>query len=301
MKALRLGIFLFSIIFLVLLSWVFLDSSKEKEVISPLAKIINNIPIVSGKSRLEKIVSASMEGAKGDYAIYIKNLKTGETYSQRENEVFDSASLYKLWVMGQVYRYIELGALDKDEVLTQDIKVLNEKFDISSDSAELKEGEISLTISEALNQMITISHNYAALLLAEKIKLSSIANFLKRDGFTHSSIGADGSAPKTTAHDIALFFEKVYKGEIIDKNYSSQMIELLKRQKLNNKIPRDLPEDVVVAHKTGELGYFTHDGGIVYGPKAEYIIVVLSKSNYPPGAVDRIAALSKAVYDYFNR
>ena len=78
------------------------------------------------------------------------------------------------------------------------------------------------------------------------------------------------------------------------------MLQLLKIQKLNNKIPRYLPKDTVVAHKTGELDPFTHDAGIVYTPNGNYIIVVLSKSDDPDLAENRIADISKNVFNYFQ-
>ena len=79
------------------------------------------------------------------------------------------------------------------------------------------------------------------------------------------------------------------------------MLDLLKKQKLNNKLPANLPEGVEIAHKTGEIGYFTHDAGIVYTSKGDYIIVVLSQSDMPSAAEDRIASISKNVYDYFQK
>jgi beta-lactamase class A len=54
-----------------------------------------------------------------------------------------------------------------------------------------------------------------------------------------------------------------------------------------------------MAHKTGELGQVSHDGGIVYTEKGDYIIVVLSESTLPKGAEERIANISKDVYAYF--
>jgi beta-lactamase class A len=145
--------------------------------------------------------------------------------------------------------------------------------------------------------MIQISHNYAALLLTEQEGLSNVQKFLSDYTFNESSVG---QPPKTTAADIAAFFEKAYKGELVDPVYSAKMIELLKGQKLNGKLPKYLPDSIDIAHKTGELDSFSHDAGIVFSPNADYIIVILTQSEYPPGAVERIAAVSQSVYDYFN-
>ena len=98
-----------------------------------------------------------------------------------------------------------------------------------------------------------------------------------------------------------MFFEKLYRGELADKETSAKLLDLLNRQKLNNKLPRHLPSGTVIAHKTGELGRVSHDAGIVYTDKGEYIIVVLTESSAPLGAEERIADISKNVYTYFNR
>ena len=79
------------------------------------------------------------------------------------------------------------------------------------------------------------------------------------------------------------------------------MMELLKNQKLNKKLPKYLPEGTVLAHKTGEIGWVSHDGGIVFQENGDYIIVVLSESSVPAGAEDRIAKISEAAYQYFSQ
>ncbi len=250
---------------------------------------------------LQEAVGSALEGTKGKYAIVIKNLKTSENYFQNENEVFDAGSLYKLWVMATVFKQIEEGKLTEDQVLSQSIEILNRKFGIDPELAELQEGGITQTVSLALGQMITISHNYSALLLTEKIRLSTVANFLKTNGFTLSKVGTGGDMPVTTASEMALFLEKLYNKELASEESTSKMIELLKKQKLNKKLPKYLPPGTTIAHKTGELGWFSHDAGIVYLEKGDYIIVILSESSSPAGAEERIAELSKAVYEYFSK
>jgi len=76
---------------------------------------------------------------------------------------YEPASLYKLWVLGAAFKQIKEGKLAPDEIISRDVKDLNEIFDIASDSAELTEGTVTMKISDAIEQMITVSHNYAAL------------------------------------------------------------------------------------------------------------------------------------------
>lgn len=249
---------------------------------------------------LEQKIKTELEGAKGTYAISIKNLRTDDKYNLNEGKTFDSGSLYKLWVMATVYKKIQNGEIKEDDEISEDIAALNRRFGIAEEDAELKEGGINMTYATALNQMITISHNYAALLLTDKIKLSSTRAFLQKNNFKASSVGTIEDLPTTTSSDMALFMEKLYKGELANPEYTVKMLDLLKKQKLNNKLPHYLPLGTIIAHKTGELGQVTHDVGIVYTPKGDYVMAVLSESESPKGAEDRIALVSKAVFEYFS-
>lgn len=266
-------------------------SSKIDEVKKAALFIIN-------KPTLQEVVASALEGSKGTYGIAIKNLKTQESYYLNEHKVFESASLYKLWIMAEAFEQIQNGKLSEDELLSEDVLVLNEEFNIDPNYAEMTNGEISLTVKNAINQMITISHNYSALLLTERIKISNVGNFLKKQGFTESKIGG---SPQTTPYDIALFFEKLYKGQLANKENTQKMIDVLKKQALNDKLPKYLPKGTLIAHKTGEIDFLSHDGGIVFTKKGDYIIVVMSESAFPSGAEERIAGISKKVYEYFGR
>lgn len=278
---------------------------SSDNIISPVVASIqesvdNSVKNISTlfSTGLRDTVDTSLTGTTGTYAVYIKNLKTGEQYSLHENREFLSASLYKLWTMGAVYTQIEEGKIAKDDVLSANIEDLNKQFGIASEEAELTDGSIKKTVDDAVEQMIVISHNYSALLLTSKIKLSSVRDFLSTYGFSHSTVGND--LPQTTAADIGKFYELLYNKKIVNEMYSDEMMARLKRQQLNDRIPELLPEGSVVAHKTGELYGFKHDAGIVFAPKGDYIFVVLSESDNPAAAAERIAQLSKAVYDYFE-
>lgn len=275
---------------------------REESLQTPIAlskKILFGISPTrtNPQKSLNDVVENSLLGTEGTYGIAIKNLKTKESYYKNEHRTFESASLYKLWVMATVFDQLQKGLLHEDDILSQNVQTLNDKFQIATENAELTDGVITLRISEALNKMITISDNYAALLLSEKVKLATVRKFLINHALTESTLGVP---PQTTAGDIALFLEKLYNAELANSTYSEEMIDLLKNQSLNNKLPKYLPENVVIAHKTGELGSVTHDAGIVFGGNGDYVLVILSQSDTPRAAEERIAGISKSVYDYFE-
>lgn len=245
-------------------------------------------PFITSESKgvkttpLGNIVSSILQGTEGKYGIFIKNLKTGENFSLKEDEKFESGSLYKLQLMVLIFEQIKQGKLSEDESLVADIADLNKFFEIPEEDAEFKEGVIQFSIKSALEQMITISHNYAAMALTKRVNAKNLTTPI---------------TPEETGN----FFEDLYNGKIIDGNYSRQMLELLSRQQINDRIPEFLPKEARVAHKTADLEYFEHDAGIVFSPKGDYIFVILTESKIPDAAGRKIAEISKAVYGYFNK
>lgn len=261
------------------------------------------------ESQLGDVVKGSLLGTKGSYGIVILNLKTGENYFQNETSIYEAASLYKLWVMATSFEQIKNGQMREADMINQDVNVLRKKFGISAPLEEAVNNEkkdekniISFTVGDALMQMITISDNDAALLLTDKVRLINISKFLEKQGFFSSRLGSGNKQPTTTPIEVALFLKRLYEGKIIDSMYSKKMLYLLRWQKLNTKIPKYLPENLFISHKTGELDEFNHDAGIVFAPKGDYILVVMSKSDIASRylAEERIAILSRDVYKYFN-
>lgn len=284
--------------------------SSSRELLSPLAKF-NPVD----EKLLEKAVQAQLTGTTGKYGIAVLNLKNNDSYFLNEHRKYKTGSLYKLWVMAVALEQIKKGTLRENDILSQDKDELYKKFGIDTPAPsgeaispaptlteeEKEANKITFSVGEAIEQMIIISDNDAALLLSERIRLINATSFLEKNSFSESKLGAASGYPTTTPYDIALFLKKLYKGELADKEYTEKMLTLLKRQRLNGKLPKYLPEGTVIAHKTGELDEFTHDAGIVYTQTGDYIIVVLSESDARAQAEERISNVSKAVYEYFTQ
>lgn len=254
----------------------------------------------SNSKELEKSVNQALEGTKGTYGIVIKNLKSGQYFALNEHRLFQPASIYKLWIMAIIRQQIQHGQLKENDTVSGDLAALNEEFYISPQDAEFNQGEMSFTVKSALHQMITISHNYASLILTSKIGLPAVEKFISDNKFYETKVGLNGDPPLTTPNDTALFFDKLYHQKLADETNSQEMLSLLKKQTLNYALPKYLPPSVEVAHKTGKIDSFTHDSGIVFLKEGDYIIVVFSETDSVPQAEERIALISKSVYDYFK-
>jgi hypothetical protein len=240
---------------------------------------------------LEEVIRSSLGDAVDSYGVVVKNLVTGAVGEVNPHKEFEAASLFKLWVMYEVYKQVELGLVDMDEELL--VTPYYASFDAGTLPVEICD---TLTVREALWAMIAYSDNTTGFLLRDKVGLASIHRDLQALGLTESALW-QGDAFSTAA-DMAAFLEMVVFGAAVSRDASREMLDLMLAQQVNDRLPALLPPGTEVAHKTGDLPEVAHDVGIVYAPQPTYIIAVLSERG---GEYEPIALLSRAVYDYFNR
>ena len=289
-------------------STIFSSNSKNDVIsilspLSPLQTIAHAVEKIN-ENALGDLTSEYLINDNEVYGVYIKNLATGQSYGYNENMVFETASLYKLWVMATTFQKISEDKLKISDTISGDLENFDKQLLISTNSLTTEESQskeerkISFSLENAIEKMITVSDNYAALSLVGKVGDKSINNFLDENGLLSSKFN---HPPTSTPSDIGLFYELLYQGKLVTPELSLQMMDILKRQKINDRIPKYLPEGTVVGHKTGELDEFKNDAGIVYSGKGDFIIVFFSKTKDPYIAAEKIAKFSKAVYDYFNK
>lgn len=257
---------------------------------------------VKNSSELEKIVQSELEGKVGEFAILIDSLdgKEAQRHSLNEDNIFPSASLYKLFLLSAAFRAIEEGRLKEDQTITASLPHLEETLgSVDFGYEEIEGDKISYKVSEILDRITRISDNYASIMLADKLGWDSLEEEARRVGARNTSFKSPIS---TTASDIALYLRSLYAGEIVSQNSSQKIIDLLSKAQINNRIPAQLPKEVKVAHKTGELSRVRHDAGIVFLEGKPYLIVLMSKDlKFENDGVEILANISGDVYEYFAK
>jgi beta-lactamase class A len=292
---------LFAILSLSIFSLFTILQKKERDnlinpIISSVSKSSQQVLSFFTKG-INQVISDSTANYQGTYSVVVIDLKSNQTYSLNPDRIYSSASLYKLWVMAATYQELNNGRIKKTDVFQDSVEDLNKSFSIASNEAELTTGNVKLTVQDALEKMITVSDNYSALLLTKRLGLPTINSFLRQEGLLHSKTS---QPPTTTASDIALFYNKLYNHELVSPTASSEMLDLLKRQQINDRIPKYLPANTISAHKTGELNTVKHDAGIVFTPKGDFILVMLSDTKDPKVAAENMAHLSESIYTNFT-
>ena len=254
---------------------------------------------------LKEKVTKALEGVSGRISIVLKDLsKDIWILKNDENRVFPSASTIKILIMIEALKQVEEGKFNLDEK----IKINgSDRVDYSIIS-ELDIEEY--TFKDLITLMIIISDNTATnvlidLLSVEKINIIAnnlgLKNTVLRRKMMDFESAKKGRENETCAMDMAIIMEKIYSNLVLTKEMCNLMIDILKRQKHDDSLRRYLCEDVVIAHKTGELNRLNHDIGIFYLEDIDYTLGV-----FITNAIDNLEAkrtigkISKIVYDYYN-
>jgi beta-lactamase class A len=254
---------------------------------------------------VQTIVQAALAGQRGTFGVAVRNLQTGETTILADHDFFPSGSLYKLAVMDEVFRRQQAGGLSLGDVLT----IQPSDMDETSDGEVLSVGQ-RVTVEQALEAMIEVSSNVAAHALADRVGWEPINQTMESLGLheTRLPVGAwrktvtdwRGQEASTSPVDMLRFFQALYNRQLVSPTASDHMLSLLLNQRINDRLPANLPPGIRVAHKTGNLPNVINDAGIVYGPKANFVLVILTHDIDEAQAIAIEARLSRSLFDHFN-
>ena len=254
---------------------------------------------------LEDRIREFIETQEGNIAVVVKGLKTKEEIRLNEDLVFPSASTIKLVIMSELLYRVNEGAVSLEDTVE-----LTEHMKTGGDGIlkELNYGH-RFTLEEIMTLMIIVSDNMAANILIDLLGMDNINAAVERLGLLDTKLQRrmmDSQAARVgrenliTAKDLAHLIELTYYGRNINKEYSDMMLDILKRQQVRGRLDLYLPEEVVIAHKTGDLDRLEHDAGIVYLPDKEYIICVLTNDTVTnKDGREIIGRISKLVYESF--
>ncbi|HSG40768.1 MAG TPA: serine hydrolase [Thermoanaerobaculia bacterium] len=230
-------------------------------------------------------------------AIAYRHLGTGATFFHNEDESLHAASTMKLPVMMALFQAVDAGEMRVDEPLP----VRNEFqsiVDASTFSLDPKEdGDPELyeavgsvrPLEELIRRMIVRSSNLATNLLIEKIGPSRATDILRSLGAYRMRVlrGVEdqkafdaGLSNTATARDLEILLTALAGGKAFSASSTEKMLDILKAQEFNEKIPAYLPKGTAIAHKTGDITGIHHDAAIVYPAGEEPYVLVILTSGY---------------------
>lgn len=263
----------------------------------PTAQVVVATPSATAAARAAVLleagvparIAALIKASGGGAALVVANGTSAEVLHEIEpDEVVFAASLYKLGVLLEAEHRIEDGTLRSVDRITIT------RADQRDGGSYTPAGTI-LTIEQALERMITVSDNASALALLRVLGAEPIHETLLREGIKGQYFTAQGSV--TTAKAVATFFGELARRALVSPSASDRMLARLSRQRVNDRIPAALPAGVVIGHKTGNLGFVTHDAGLITGPGGTpVVLVVLTWDSSEEKGSQLIRDIAAAVY-----
>ena len=248
-----------------------------------------------------------------EVAVAFRTLDGRSQWLLRADQSFHAASTMKVAVLIELYRQAHEGRVRLDEplVIRNEFRSLVDGSPFALDPNDDSERDLYQAVGEtrALRQlselMITVSSNLATNLLMDKLGVDNIragVHVLGADGMNvrrdleDSKAFAQGLNNTTTARALLRLMEAIARGQAVDADSSRQMVAVLERQTVNDRIPAGLPSGTRVAHKTGEITGIRHDAAIVFAPRP-FVLVVLTRGGVDSEQEsDLIAAITRQLY-----
>ncbi|MBB6215702.1 beta-lactamase class A [Anaerosolibacter carboniphilus] len=254
---------------------------------------------------LSQEIEKHIQGATGKVAIVLKDLQKDQwIYELGGDDQIPSASIIKILIMVEAMKQVNEGRYDLNQkvIIEPNDKV---PYSILSD---LKTQEF--TLLDVITLMIIVSDNTATNVLIDLLGFDRINKLARELGLEKTVLERKmmdeeavkrGQQNKTSPRNMVHLLETIYRKKILNPELCELMLDIMKKQKDLEMLKRYLPEDLSIAHKTGDLLNLNHDIGIFYLPTHTFLLgVFVTEAVSNLTAKQLIGKVSKCVYDYFQ-
>jgi beta-lactamase class A len=253
------------------------SGSASPTTATPRPATASAVAIGSAQTAVQKLIQTTVpEGAR--VGILAVNLTTGERVEHRAWETFPAASVAKLAVLVEAQRQIEAGTLEVSDATRNDLR-----------------------------NMIVLSDNQAANRLIDRMGSAKINATMAQLGFKSTILrnlfeGAalpsyNGQLNQTSPGDMVALLTRITTEQLISPTSSRAMRDLMLATRDTSRLPRLLPVEARVAHKSGWYQGVSNDVGIVYSPLGKFIVAVFTTgSDDAEGESRFIAQVGQTLY-----
>lgn len=231
-------------------------------------------------------------------------------YSRNSTLPFITASLYKLVVMADILKRVEYGEISLDQEILLEPSLFEDGEDGDTYFTAADIGGYA-TVRELLYYVGDYSSNVSARILLRFTDWASLTETARQSGMeqtyfyvdpTTTSLwpptpGPDSSPEEaeiarafvienfettgpvnlTTAKDMAAYQLGLINGTVVSPYVSAQILSILQRQEINDRIPVLLDPRFHSAHKPGNLIHAVHDVGVIFTPSQPRVLAALSE------------------------
>ena len=277
---------------------------------------------------INSILLNLLEDSKYDIGIYIKEKNFNNVIKYNENNIFESASCIKAFILVEYFKQVyenKISIKDYFEYSKEDNKSGLNFGIISSFDYGLK-----LTSKDYATLMIIYSDNIATNKIINHLGIENINNTIKELGFKDTKLYNEldlfkyHKFGKTTPYEYARLFDMLLDNKVINETVSKNCLEILKKQKYNDMITKYLPTyDLLfkntkdsnikyIASKSGsivwtgnEMKNARNDGGIISTVYGDLIISIFISNlddlsfNFDNKGIELGGKICKLAYDNF--
>ncbi len=255
-------------------------------------------------------VEQRLDGVMG---VAVLDLNSGQKLLIRPDEIFPQASSIKIAVLAELYHQAQQSAHGVSGKATLTDRYVIRAADIVPDSSIL--GGLTPEVSSLTNRdlatiMVAVSDNSATNVLIDRVGMDNVVRFTESLGLAHTQLrrkmmdlqaAAQGRENISTPREMMELLEQLYRGKVIGPPLLDDFFNVLATNK-NSWIPRDLPADLKIANKPGELEGVRNDSGIVFLKNRPYVICIMTTylANERAGE-EAITRISRLAFDLFDR
>ena len=249
-------------------------------------------------------VDRHLDGVMG---VAIEDLTSGQRFQLRGDEVFPQASSIKTALLTGLYRQVQDGKLKLTDLYTVQASDLVPDSDIMNG---LTAGTTRITLRDLATMVVAVSDNSATNVLMDKVGMDNVNALMDSLGLKHTRLrrkmmdlkaAGEGRENISTANEMATLLDQLYRGKVLNKELTDDFFNLLSTHK-SSFIPRDLPDDLKIANKPGELEGVRNDSGVVFVQNRPYVICVMTTYLHRErDGEDAISKISAEAYRMFDR
>lgn len=255
------------------------------------------------KFRADLAGAVRFDGLAG---VAIKDLATGDEFFVNPDTVFPQASSIKIHILTELYRQDRAGKLDVNHVVA-----LPDSARTGGSSELQLLSAPSMTLRDYAILMIVRSDNTATNLLIDLLGRDAINASLVAWGLPEIKLQrrmidlqavAENRDNVATPRAMMRSLEKIYRGEVVDRATSDEVLRILQLPRPASGLRAPLPPGVRIAHKTGSTGGIRCESGIVFLERRPYVICVMTSFGASQAeAGDLIEKVAHLAYGYFKR
>jgi beta-lactamase class A len=232
------------------------------------------------------------------------NLDTGAYVDVLGSTRFSSASMIKFPVLVAFFQDVDAGKIKLNEQLVMRPDLIATEAGV----IQYQKPGTKFSALETADLMITISDNTATNMLIDRLGGAATLNQrFAAWGMTETAIRnwlPDLKGTNTTSpRDLSSLMMMVSQGDLVSVRSRDRLLDIMNRTVTNTLLPQSLGEGAKISHKTGDIGTFVGDTGMIDLPNGQrYVATAIVKRPFnDPRAQELIRQSARIVYQAFDK